>query len=87
MTAHASAFLACNRARVRYHRSCGAAMGLREDETMDRNEAIKLGEQDGVEDVDTVLEEQGLDVVLATLKPGHVSRRPSVRRGLEAVRA
>lgn len=39
---------------------------------MTKQEAISKGVVDGVEDVETVLEEQGLDVVVATLKPGHV---------------
>lgn len=34
--------------------------------------AVVLGRQDGIEDVETVLAEQGLAVVRATLAPGHV---------------
>lgn len=33
--------------------------------------AIAAGERDGVEDVETVLAEQGIDAVIATLEPGH----------------
>lgn len=39
---------------------------------MNREQAIALGAADGQEDVETVLAEQGRDVVIATLKPGHL---------------
>lgn len=37
-----------------------------------RSTAAKLGEEDGIEDVNTVLREQGRDVVIATLREGHL---------------
>lgn len=40
---------------------------------MTKEQAIEAGAQDGIDDVETVLEEQGRDVVIATLKPGHVA--------------
>lgn len=39
---------------------------------MTKQEAVARGIDDGIEDVRCVLEEQGMDVVRATLKPGHV---------------
>lgn len=39
---------------------------------MTKQEAINKGKADGITDVETVLEEQGPDVVAATLQPGHV---------------
>lgn len=40
---------------------------------LSEQEVITLAESDGVEDVNTVLDEQGIDVVIATLAPGHVA--------------
>lgn len=40
---------------------------------MTRKQAERLGRRDGIEDVDTVLAEQGRDSVIATLAPGSVS--------------
>jgi len=39
---------------------------------MTREQAIELGRQDGIEDVETVLAEQGIEAVRATLAPGHL---------------
>lgn len=39
---------------------------------MTKQQAIRLGRKDGEADVRNVLEEQGIDVVRATLAPGHV---------------
>lgn len=40
---------------------------------MTKDEAIELGKRDGIGDVEQVLELQGRDVVIATLRPGHLS--------------
>lgn len=37
-----------------------------------KEQAIERGRADGIEDVENVLNEQGRDVVIATLRPGHV---------------
>ena len=39
---------------------------------MTKQEAIELGRKDGEEDVLTVLVEQGIGIVRATLSPGHL---------------
>lgn len=41
--------------------------------TMTKQQAIDLGRKDGEADVRNVLDEQGIDVIRATLKPGHVA--------------
>jgi hypothetical protein len=51
----------------------GAEMACQPEDVPAAIIAVVQGEFDGIEDVETVLEEQGRDVVIATLAPGHVA--------------